>query len=140
MRAGGIGGEENSLERFARGLAGVSIPHAAANEIDPAVAIHVESGEAHVGLIICADDVLHPVRRAAELKPVKPIWFHAATTQHKVQIAIAIEVHQCGQPVITCAAGARRQIAIDEMMLETEVCGGRQARENNAEQSGLNQR
>ena len=122
--ARGIGGEDEALERFARGLARVPIPHATAHEIRPAVAVHIERRDAHIGLIVRADNVLNPVRCATELEPVKSFRFHAAPAQHEIQIAIAVEVHQRGQAIVARAAFADGQIATDEMMLETEF-GGR---------------
>src|SRR6185503_18672022 len=100
---------------------------------------HVERRDADIRLIVRADDMLNPVRRAAELEPVKPIRLHAPSTQHEIQVAIAVEIHKCGQAVVARAAFTHRQITIDEMMLETKFSGRGCACEQEAQPGGLNQ-
>lgn len=121
----------------------VSIPRTNApgfrKNVDVAVAIHIERRAANIGLIVCADDMLNPVRCATELEPIQAIRLHAASAQHEIQIAIAVEVHERGQALVARAAFADGQIATDEVMLETEVGGDGGTRENDASQCSLSE-
>src|SRR5688572_8924362 len=64
----------------------------------------------------------HPTVSALELKPVKPRRFWLATAQHEVEIAVAINVRECGQAVVTLQAFVLRKGLIDEMVSEFDVC------------------
>ena len=51
-------------------------------------------------------------------------WFDGAPAEHEVEVAIAIEVRQGGQSVITDGFVANGEIPADEVMTELEVGGG----------------
>ena len=71
MSTGGVVGKDDALEGLGGGLAGVAVPDAAADQIDPTVTVHVERYEADVRLVVCADRMLHPGVGALVLEPVE---------------------------------------------------------------------
>ena len=72
------------------GLCRVAVPHAAANQIGPAVAIDIHGGQADIGSIVLSDIMPHPIVRPAILKPVEPFGFGRASAGDEIEMAVAI--------------------------------------------------
>ncbi len=121
MRPGGFGGEGDALERqFAR-FARVAIPHAAANQVHPAVMVDVQGGQSHVRLIIRAHQMFDPFVRSLILEPIELARVRLPAAEDEVQIPVPVQILQCGQPKIARAIRRHRQRAADEMMGELEI-------------------
>ena len=119
-RACGLLGEGDALEGRLAGLARVAIPHAAAHEVDPAVAVDVQGGQADVGPVIRPHVMPDPVVGPAVLEPVESLGPRDAAAADEVEVAVAVQVRQGGEAVIPLAA-VRGQVERDEMVPELEI-------------------
>src|SRR5262249_42449649 len=106
---------EGRLARLAR----VAIPHAAADEVDPAVAVDVQSGQADVGPVVRPHVVPDPVFGPAVLEPVESLGPRDAAAADEVEAPVAVQVRQGGEAVIPLAA-VRGQGERGEMVPELE--------------------
>jgi len=119
--AGCIFIEDISFELLLARFAGVAIPNAAANKVNPAVAIHIHWRKADVGQIIRADEVLHPSIRRSKFEPVKLTRLRGASPEDEIETAVTIHVHQGRQPVVPDVLVRDRQLATDKMVTELEI-------------------
>ena len=103
--------EDDPLERLGARLAGVAVPRAAGDEIDPAVAVHVQRRRRPRPRAIARPAVPHPA--VGRLHAI-PEDLAAAAAGDEVRPAVAVQVGH-GR----LAPGGAGQFAVDEMMAES---------------------
>ena len=127
MRPAGRGIEDAPLELGLSGPPRIAIPDAARDEVEPPVRVHIQDRKADVGAVVGADEAPRPALLPPELEPVKPLGLDHLPTDHEVQIAVAIEVRKRGQAVVSRAVLVRGEVRADEVELELELAGEREA-------------
>ena len=108
---------------FVARVAGIAKPHPAANQIDPAVAIHVESGETDIGLVARANLVPHPFVGALRFIPIQPLRTWLTPPDHEIEMTVAVDIHQCREAIVALEAVVLGKCQVDEVVPETNFPG-----------------
>jgi hypothetical protein len=110
--------ENDSFKCFLARLPGVAIPGAAADVIDPPVAVHVEREPADVRRLVATEHVAHPVVGPAVLEP-EDVLLRVLSAGDEVEVAVLVDVGE--RRLAVAVAG---EVAVDVVVGEAELGAG----------------
>ena len=111
--------EEMACEFVFARVAGVFVPDAAGDDINPTIAIDIDCSQPHIGARFAAYDVFFPVIGVDKAEPVDDRHIAAAfSAEDEIGMPVFIEIGDGGLSVIAEVIFSEREIGIDDVMFE----------------------